>query len=60
MANFVKGQKVTQVVAPIQGTVEGFQVDQETGELQVLVGWVDGNGESHARYFSETDLAATA
>lgn len=59
MSKFVKGQKVEQLVAPITGTVEGFQVDQETGTLQVLVGWTDADGD-HARYFSENDLTASA
>ena len=58
MSKFTKGQKVAQIVAPISGEVTGFQVDQETGNLQVLVKWTDADGGEHARYFNETDIEA--
>jgi hypothetical protein len=54
-AKFSKGQKVQQVVKPIEGEVQGFQVDQETGDLQVLVAWEDDEGQ-HSRYFKEDDI----
>lgn len=60
MANFKKGDAVVQIVQPISGTVEGFQVDQESGELQVLVSWVDDSGETQSRYFKATDIQAAA
>lgn len=57
MAKFAKGTPVKQIVAPIEGTVEGFQVDQESGDLQVLVAWTDADGE-HSRYFTEDQIEA--
>jgi len=57
MSNFAKGDSVVQVVTPVAGTVQGFQVDQETGSLQVLVGWTDAEGQEHARYFDESHIA---
>ena len=57
MAKLQKGTKVEQIVAPINGTVEGFQVDQQTGDLLVLVSWKDGNA-TQSRYFKESDLKA--
>jgi len=59
MAQFKKGDSVVQVVTPIAGTVQGFQVDQETGALLVLVGWTDADGD-HARYFEESHIAPAA
>ncbi len=60
MANFKKGDAVVQIVAPISGTVDGFQVDQESGELQVLVSYTDASGETHQRYFKADDLTPAA
>ena len=62
MAQFKKGDTVRQILpAPIVGTVERYEVDQETGDLQVLVTWPDADGDGHAesRYFkaSEVELA---
>lgn len=57
MAKFSKGLEVQQLVAPIKGTVSGYAVDQETGDLQVLVTWTDEEGE-HSRYFTEDQLQA--
>ena len=51
MAMFKKGDAVRQVVPVIQGTVDSYQVDQETGELQLLVVWKDENGEQQGKYF---------
>ena len=59
---FIKGQKVTQILPDaITGVVDSFAVDQETGELQILVNWqdVDG-GDDHHRYFKQSELVATA
>jgi len=54
MAQFPKGATVRQILpAPIVGTVECYEVDQETGDLQVLVVWPDADGDGHqeSRYF---------
>lgn len=59
MAKFPKGAKVRQILpAPIVGTVERYEVDQETGELQVLVVWPDADGDGHqeSRYFKECEI----
>lgn len=58
MAQLKKGTKVVQNVAPINGTVDGFQVDQNSGDLLVLVSWKDHEGKDQARYFKESDLKA--
>jgi len=62
MAQFPKGATVRQIMqAPVVGTVERYEVDQETGELQVLVVWPDADGDGHqeSHYFkaSEIELA---
>lgn len=55
---FTKGQIVKQVVpAPIEGEVAGFSLDQENGEVLVLVSYVDIDGEVHSRYFKQSELA---
>ncbi len=55
---FKKGAKVTQVVtAPISGVVDGFAVDQETGEVLVRVSYTNDAEESHLRYFRDSELA---
>lgn len=58
MAMFKKGDTVRQVVPVIQGTVDSYQVDQETGELQLLVVWNDENGEPQGKYFKAEELEA--
>ena len=58
MTMFKKGDAVRQVVPVIQGTVESYQVDQETGELQLLVVWNDENGEPQGKYFKAEELEA--
>lgn len=58
MTAFVKGQTVTQVVpAPITGEVAGFSLDQENGEVLVLVAYKDANGEDQTRYFKQSEIA---
>jgi len=55
-SKFKKGDQVQQVMpAPVSGTVDGFMVDQETGDLLVHV--VDASGET-PRYFKEEELQA--
>ena len=58
MTMFKKGDAVRQVVPVIQGTVDSYQVDQETGELQLLVVWNDENGEPQGKYFKAEELEA--
>ena len=58
MAMFKKGDVVRQVVPVIEGTVDSYQVDQETGELQLLVVWNDENGEPQGKYFKAEELEA--
>ena len=53
-----KGTQVRQVVTPIEGTVEGFQVDQETGELQYLVQWATEEGDVQGKYFKDGEIEA--
>lgn len=55
MTTFAKGTQVKQIVKPIEGEVAGFSVDQETGDVQVLVKWTDDDGE-HARYFKQDEI----
>ncbi|WP_342617223.1 hypothetical protein [Rhodoferax sp. GW822-FHT02A01] len=56
---FKKGDKVVQVLpAPIEGSVAGFDVDQETGAVQVRVEWPDADGSIHAQHFREDQLKA--
>lgn len=58
-SNFKKGAKVQQTVKPIVGEVGGYQVDQQTGDILVLVKWVDGKNQS-SRYFKESELSSAA
>lgn len=55
---FKKGDAVRQVVPVVHGTVDSYQVDQETGELQLLVVWQDEAGEPQAKYFKASELEA--
>lgn len=53
-----KGTIVQQVVnAPIQGTVDDYAVDRQTGEVTLLVGWTDGAGQRHERHFKESEVS---
>jgi hypothetical protein len=56
---FKKGDAVVQVVpAPIEGTVEGFALDQDTGEVKILVQHEDSEGNIHSGYFSQSAFIA--
>lgn len=58
---FPKGTLVRQIMpAPIVGTVEKYDVDQETGKVQVLVSWPDSNGDGvpESRYFNIDQVEA--
>ena len=56
MANAKKGETVRQIITPIEGVVESFQVDQETGELQYLVKWTTADGEEQTKYFTAAEV----
>ncbi len=57
MTSFTKGQAVTQIIpAPITGTVAGFSLDQENGEVIVLVEYTDTDGNDHSRYFRQDEI----
>lgn len=60
MVAFVKGQAVTQVMPqPIQGVVEAFGFDPNTGNVNVLVSYTDADGNDQQRYFNQDELVAT-
>ena len=55
---FIKGDSVVQVLpAAIEGKVAGFSLDQDTGEVVVLVSYVDADDNEHTRYFKQDQLA---
>lgn len=59
MAKFAKGAVVRQIVKPIEGVVSGdFRVDQESGNVQIPVAWIDSDGVEHSRYFNESEIEA--
>lgn len=59
MVDFVKGEKVSQVLpAPIAGEVLGFGFDPDTGNITVLVGYVDADGNDQQRYFQQSELVS--
>jgi hypothetical protein len=54
-----KGDAVVQVVpAPIEGVVDGFALDQDTGEVKVLVAYTDADGNAQSGYFSQSAFIA--
>lgn len=54
-----KGTTVQQILpAPITGTVERYDIDQETGEIQYLVRWTDENGDENEKFFKEGEIGA--
>jgi hypothetical protein len=56
---FVKGQSVIQKVpVAISGVVSSFEVDQQTGELQILVSYLDSDGVESFRHFPLSALEA--
>jgi cell envelope opacity-associated protein A len=58
MSNFTNGQEVTQVLPEaIKGVVSGFALDQENGEVIVLVNSTDVDGTVHSRYFRQEEIA---
>ena len=58
---FIKGQTVTQVQPDaIEGVVQGFGFDPNTGNVNVLVSYKDQSGNYQQRYFNQDQLVATA
>ena len=58
-SQFKKGDAVAQVVAaPIKGVVTGFALDQETGDVHVLVEYTDAAGAVHTRHFRQDEVVA--
>lgn len=55
-SKFAKGDTALQIVKPIQGTVLGFQIDQESGDRLIQVGWSDADGD-HSRFFKEDEIS---
>jgi len=56
---FKKGDAVRQITpAPVTGNVAAFSVDQETGDVQYLVEWLDADGATQSRYFNDEQLEA--
>lgn len=60
MAGIKKGTLVTQVVAPIRGTVTKTRHNEETESLEHLVSYTGADGESHERWFAASELTADA
>ena len=59
MSQFKKGDAVVQVVpAAIEGTVEGFALDQDTGEVKILVEYTDADDNVHSGYFNQSAFTA--
>lgn len=52
-----KGTNVKQVVpAPVVGVVAGYNIDENTGEVQYLVEWTNPDGTTQSRYFSASQI----
>lgn len=59
MAAIKKGDAVRQIVVPISGVVVGFDIDQESGDRQLLVEWTDAEG-THQKYFRDGEVEPAA
>lgn len=58
-SKFKKGDQVVQVIpAAIVGTVAGFSLCQETGDVSVAVEYTDAEGVVHLRHFKQSEVAA--
>lgn len=53
-----KGTRVRQIVKVVEGIVTEYDVDRETGDVQLKVEWPDedGDGEPQSRYFKEHEV----
>lgn len=56
MSSIPKGTKVRQVVPVIEGVVIDRRKQPDTGEDEVLVTWIDAEGEEHDRWFLATQV----
>lgn len=55
MAEFKNGDAVKHVVPDIIGTVKGARLDDDLN-IEVLVEYENQDGETHQRYFKESEL----
>ena len=44
--------------AAIEGEVAGFSLDQDTGEVIVLVAYTDAEGNEQTRYFQQSQVTS--
>lgn len=57
MTQFKKGDNVAQILPPpVKGVVGGFNVDQESGALLMLVEWTDAESNVVSRYFKADEI----
>lgn len=55
--NFKKGDQVEQILpAPITGSVAGFGLCQETGDVSMRVVYTDADGVEHERFFKAEEI----
>lgn len=59
MAAFKEGDKVRLRAPVIEGGVADIQFNKGAGELEYLVNYTDGNGDTQTRWFAESDLEIT-
>jgi acylphosphatase len=54
-----KGQTVKQVISTaIEGEVVGFSLNQQNGEVLVLVSFKDADGNDQTRYFKQSEITS--
>jgi hypothetical protein len=61
MAQFKKGDKVRQIMAePIEGRIDDFTIDKETGDPQLHVSWETtepgGIPVTHGHWFKDSEV----
>jgi hypothetical protein len=56
MAAFKEGDQVRLRAPVVEGGVTDIQFNKSAGELEYLVAYTDGNGESQTRWFGESEL----
>jgi uncharacterized protein YodC (DUF2158 family) len=54
-STYKKGDVLKVKSTPPQGAVEKIQMTED-GVVQYLISWVDADGNSHQRWFDETDV----
>lgn len=60
MSSIPKGTKVRQVVPVIEGVVIDRRKQPDTGEDEVLVAYLDADGDEHDRWFLATQVQEIA